>query len=303
MYDGASKAAGRPRRARKVGPKRVSLIGAGLALVVLTLNAPASAAGRIPPEPPANHVPVTICHDVNGNGNTGNGYNKIPVDADSIVKQGHTNHGGGLVDIIPPFTYYTLEGTGQNRVWVEHNFPGQGDASLIADNCGSSGPPTEECPDGDFNGEAEGCGVPPVDMCPNIDGVQAGVPPGMEVDENGDCVVVAPPEDVCPDIPGDQTDPAECPDPAGGGNPSPGPTVLGDQASTGAQGSSAGDAGAQGAVSPNAPAVPTNVDAGLAPASTDSGTALLVRGLVGFGFVLLMCAGLLGLRDRRRASE
>ena len=277
-------------------------IVAVLALVVLALNAPASAAGRIPPEPPANRVPVTICHDVNGNGNTGNGYNIITVDASSIVRQGHTSHGGGLVDIIPPFTYFTLEGTGQNRVWVEHFFPGQGDVSLIDDNCGSSGPPTEECPDGDFNGPDEaGCGVPPEDVCPNIDGVQSEVPPGMEVDENGDCVVVAPPEDVCPDIPGDQTDPAECPDrgpgggnpPGSGGAPSPGVTVAGEQAS-------AGTAGAPG--SSNAPAVPTDVAAGLAPATAGSGEALLALGLVGFGFVLMTCAGLLGLRDRRRGS-
>lgn len=277
-----------------------------LAVVVLALNGPASAAGKIPPEPEGNHVPVTLCHDVNGNGNTGNGYNLITVDADSVVKQGHTSHGGGLVDIIPPFTYWTLEGKGQNKVWVPHDFPGQGDASLIAANCGSSGPPTEECPDGDFNGpDEEGCGVPPEDVCPNIDDVQPQVPDGMEIDENGDCVVVVvPPEDVCPDTPGDQTDPAECSDPGSGGSePSGGPIVLGEQASTGGSSTAGGQVGARGATSSNAPAVPTDVDAGLEqPASTGSGEALLASGLVALGLLSMACACLPSRRQRRRGA-
>ncbi|MEA2459824.1 MAG: hypothetical protein QOH90_1, partial [Actinomycetota bacterium] len=43
---------------------------------------------------------------------------------------------------------------------------------------------------------------PPVDLCPNIAGDQAVIPPGLIVDNNGDCV----PPDVCPNIDGAQAD-------------------------------------------------------------------------------------------------
>ena len=154
MYDVTATTAGRPRHACKKGAgatahlRRLPFTVAVLALVVLAFNAPAFAAGKIPPEPPANRVPVTICHDVNGNGNTDNGYNLITVDASAIVQAGHLNHEG---DIIPPFTYFTLEGTGQNRFWEEHSFPGQGDASMIANDCGSSGEPQGFCPEPDVS--------------------------------------------------------------------------------------------------------------------------------------------------------
>jgi hypothetical protein len=47
---------------------------------------------------------------------------------------------------------------------------------------------------------------PPTDVCPNIDGVQTSVPPGMVL-ENGQCVTPTPPPptDVCPNIAGVQT--------------------------------------------------------------------------------------------------
>jgi uncharacterized repeat protein (TIGR01451 family) len=44
---------------------------------------------------------------------------------------------------------------------------------------------------------------PPVDVCPNIPGNQAEIPPGMIKDEAGNCVT-PPPTDVCPNIPGNQ---------------------------------------------------------------------------------------------------
>ncbi len=47
------------------------------------------------------------------------------------------------------------------------------------------------------------CPEPPVDVCPNIDGVQTIVPSGMIKDANGNCVT--PPVDVCPNISGVQT--------------------------------------------------------------------------------------------------
>jgi uncharacterized repeat protein (TIGR01451 family) len=46
---------------------------------------------------------------------------------------------------------------------------------------------------------------PPVDVCPNIPGDQAEIPPGMIKDEEGNCVTPPPPPvDVCPNIPGVQ---------------------------------------------------------------------------------------------------
>jgi hypothetical protein len=305
MYGRTSREARRPRRSRR----SILPIVAVLALVVLALNGPAFAAGKIPPEPPANRVPVTICHQVNGNGNTGNGYNLITVDASSIVKAGHLNHEG---DIIPPFTYFTLEGTGQNKFWQEHNFAGQGDASLIATNCASSGP-SDVCPDiaGDQTDPAE-C-PDPDDVCPDIPGTQtdpAECPEPEDVcpDVPGDQTDPAEcpePEDVCPDVPGDQTDPAECSDPGSGGSePSAGPIVLGEQASTGGSSTAGGQAGARGAASSNAPAVPTDVDAGLgSPASSGSGEALLASGLVALGLLLMACAGLPSLRQPRRGAD
>src|ERR687897_3928183 len=45
---------------------------------------------------------------------------------------------------------------------------------------------------------------PPVDVCPNIAGVQTTVPPGMIKDAAGNCVNPPPPTDVCPNIAGNQ---------------------------------------------------------------------------------------------------
>jgi uncharacterized repeat protein (TIGR01451 family) len=51
------------------------------------------------------------------------------------------------------------------------------------------------------------CGnLPPTDVCPNIQGTQTSVPPGMHIDNFGNCVDnIIPPTDVCPNIPGTQT--------------------------------------------------------------------------------------------------
>ncbi|MFZ1812220.1 MAG: ATP-binding protein [Candidatus Saccharimonadales bacterium] len=49
-------------------------------------------------------------------------------------------------------------------------------------------------------------GPPPVDVCPNIPGMQVSPPSGMIIDTNGDCVTPTPPPvDVCPNIAGLQT--------------------------------------------------------------------------------------------------
>jgi len=45
---------------------------------------------------------------------------------------------------------------------------------------------------------------PPVDVCPNIDGMQTEVPDGYVKDANGNCVVITTDTDVCPNIDGMQ---------------------------------------------------------------------------------------------------
>lgn len=171
----------------------------------------------------------TICHHVEGNGNTGNGFNIETVSVDSIVKEnGHAEHQGGQ-DIIPAFDYTkTVKGQGQDPdVTTNEHFPGQGDASLISTNCGA--PPVDVCPNLEGNqseiptgyhmGEDENgrpaCvkdeePPPPTDVCPNLEGNQSEVPVGYHIveDENGRATCVQdeppPPTDVCPNLEGVQ---------------------------------------------------------------------------------------------------
>lgn len=91
------------------------------------------------PPAPDDHR-VTICHDVEGNGNTGNGYNIITVDKDSIANKDGSFNGHGLDpnDIIPAFA----AGSKGNQEWGA--FPGRGDASWIGNNCADPGQTTTE---------------------------------------------------------------------------------------------------------------------------------------------------------------
>lgn len=166
----------------------------------------------------------TICHHVEGNGETGNGFNIITVSVDSIVKE--NGHGSHAEDIIPAFDYTkTVKGTGQDPdVTTNEHFSGLGDASLISSNCGA---PVDVCPnlegnqseipDGYHMGEDENgrpaCvqdeePPPPTDVCPNLEGNQSEVPAGYHLveDENGraTCVQDEQPPDVCPNIEGTQ---------------------------------------------------------------------------------------------------
>ncbi|HET6601254.1 MAG TPA: DUF11 domain-containing protein, partial [Gaiella sp.] len=55
--------------------------------------------------------------------------------------------------------------------------------------------------------DVSGCpqpGVPPTDLCRNIEGNQSEIPGGMVKDEQGNCVTPTPPTDVCPNIEGNQ---------------------------------------------------------------------------------------------------
>ena len=86
---------------------------------------------------------VTICHDPQGNGNTGNGYTIETVDPFSIIKDsGHDGHAG---DIIPTFTYNFDQGSKH----YEGTYLGKNTdkASWIGNNCAAPTEP-EACPEG-----------------------------------------------------------------------------------------------------------------------------------------------------------
>lgn len=86
---------------------------------------------------------VTICHDPQGNGNTGNGYTIETVDPFSIIKDsGHDGHNG---DIIPTFTYNFDQGS--NHYEGTYSGKNTDKASWIGNNCGAPTQP-EACPEG-----------------------------------------------------------------------------------------------------------------------------------------------------------
>ena len=116
-----------------------------IALTVFAVSMFNTVASATKPNP--DHK-VTICHAVNGEGETKNGYNIITVDVASILKEGHDEHsktkdGVTHYDIIPAFVYTDVES-------VEHSYPGKGDASWIATGCAApvvtTVPPTTEGP-------------------------------------------------------------------------------------------------------------------------------------------------------------
>jgi hypothetical protein len=115
-------------------------------MVVLALGTFASLALGDDGGDDANDSKVTICHRVEGEGNTGSGYSVIDVSKDSIVNgngqldpNGHGTHPG---DIIPAFDAGSGRG---NKTWGA--FAGQGDGALISSNCAPASstttPPTE----------------------------------------------------------------------------------------------------------------------------------------------------------------
>jgi hypothetical protein len=116
-------------------------------MVVLALGTFASLALGNDGGDDANDSKVTICHRVEGEGNTGSGYSVIDVSKDSIVNgngqldpNGHGTHPG---DVIPAFDAGSGRG---NKTWGA--FAGQGDAALISSDCAppassTTTPPTE----------------------------------------------------------------------------------------------------------------------------------------------------------------
>lgn len=113
---------------------RLLIIGAGLALVGYAVaGVPLGGTGIAQTGPPEGHK-VTICHAVQGGGETGNGFNIVDVDKDSIANVEGTVNGHGLhvSDIIPSFPAGNDPGPPAKQ-WG--SFPGLGDASWIANNC------------------------------------------------------------------------------------------------------------------------------------------------------------------------
>lgn len=58
---------------------------------------------------------------------------------------------------------------------------------LTGEKCETEEPPV--CPEGQI-GTPPNCTVPPVDVCPNIEGNQSEIPAGYVKDDNGDCVLI-----------------------------------------------------------------------------------------------------------------
>jgi Prealbumin-like fold domain len=133
------------------------LITLGLgALAAIGLAAGMTANGTAadnPAEPPGNHVPVAICHRHNSETNP---YNYETPDNDSIIKAGHGDHTGDVFqsgmkedkdkwgDIIPPFTWWELEGKGNDKSWVLKSFPGlnmPAGTAILANKCVVPTPP------------------------------------------------------------------------------------------------------------------------------------------------------------------
>src|SRR3954471_13689704 len=108
---------------------------------------------------------VVICHATGGS--KGDGFVQIAPSASGVVK-GHGDHEGDR-DIVPPFTFSDKKGT---------------DSSLAAGNNWTAA---------NAAAYANGCraaAAPPADVCPNIEGVQTGVPAGMTKDASGNCAAV-----------------------------------------------------------------------------------------------------------------
>jgi len=161
------------------------------------------------------HNQVRLCHHTEGGH-----YNNITVDDDAVFQQGHDQHQGGQ-DIIPPFDYYVWEVTGShlecpngyydygnptqcrkwhgnhwdyaNKItvddhdWVLHHYAGK--------NWDAAGQVI-------WNND---CEVPPVDLCTNLEGIQAEMPQGYE-DPDQDKVCTEIPVDLCCNLEGIQAE-------------------------------------------------------------------------------------------------
>lgn len=205
----------RRRRTQRRARDLLAVVGA-LALAVgffgFGVAAPASA---------QDHQ-IDICHATSSDGNP---YVRVPVPKKQISQANGHQNGQGVHpdDIIPPFDA-GQENPGQT--WDA--FGGQNwdsDGRAIYDNgcqavdddddddgedlCANLDGDQAEVPDGLELDDQGNCVEPEADdVCPNLDGDQAEVPDGLVLDGEGDCVEeeTPSPDDVCPNVDGTQTE-------------------------------------------------------------------------------------------------
>lgn len=116
---------------------------------------------------------VNICHQ------TGEGFQFISVNANSIGN----GHGNGDGDIIPVLDSVVSPYPGQN---LDTEYGADTGAELLANECVPT--PVDVCPDLDgMQTSTESCPVPPVDVCPNIPQTQETLS-GYVKDVAGNCI-------------------------------------------------------------------------------------------------------------------
>jgi hypothetical protein len=143
---------------------------------------------------------------------------------DEVVSDSHTlTYGPGAhsISVSTPDCYYQVDLVQGDVIQKlgpasSNNFYSRQNRLVAADNGGNKScvpPVVDSCPNlaGVQNGVPSGyikdgngnCVIPPTDVCPNLEGVQTSVPTGYTKDGNGNCII--PPTDLCPNIAGVQT--------------------------------------------------------------------------------------------------
>ena len=100
-----------------------SFAAVALGLTGLVALATSAAAGEHAPEMPN----VTYCH-ATPPATAAQGWNSNTTDPNSIIKQGHQDHGA---DILPAFTWYEKIGSGKDATWEARQFPGLNMSTLF----------------------------------------------------------------------------------------------------------------------------------------------------------------------------
>ena len=211
MYDGTTDAPKHHARGRAF----VALLTIGL-LTIATGAAASSTTGETSGSGQSSGRDgdkVKICHRTAAETNP---YRIPPVDSAGAANA-HMDHTGPIFgqqapgqkwgDIIEPFTFRGQDFPGLNWTAEGQEIWQNGCAVPPVDVCENIDGDQAEPPDGTVVDENGDCVPPPVDVCENIDGDQAEPPDGTVVDENGDCV--PPPVDVCENIDGDQAEPPD----------------------------------------------------------------------------------------------
>jgi hypothetical protein len=135
---------------------------------------------------------VVICHAIGGA--KGDRFNQIAPSASGVLN-GHDGHEGDR-DIIPPYTYVDHKGNKNTSVAGGNNWFGA-NIALYNQGCGGAREGDDDDDDGDDDGDDDdgddddddrGPHQQPNDVCPNIEGLQTGVPAGFVKDAAGNCI-------------------------------------------------------------------------------------------------------------------